>query len=710
MEKILKDKLLGLIKEEAYIPLSARELADIFDIHDSERPMFYEKLDEMVNEGYLYRTKKKKYGLPRKMNLFVGRLEVTQRGFGFIVSEEEGVEDLFVPANGLNGALHGDKVTARITKCAAEGKRSEGEIIKVIERGYSTIVGTFEASAKYGFVVPDEKKFNMDIYVAKGDDMKAKNGDKVVCKITKWPERGRSPEGEIVEILGKKGIPEVEVLSIIRQHGVPEEFPKKVIKEAEAIDEALAQSEIARRVDLRGKTIVTIDGADAKDLDDAVSVELLPNGNHLLGVHIADVSHYVREGSKIDREALKRGTSVYFADRVIPMLPQKLSNGVCSLNPNVNRLTLSVSMEIDKEGKVVKHEIFESVIKSQARLVYEDISDILEKPGEEGTRQLEEKYSHLLEDFKRMEQLARILMNKREKRGAIDFDFPEAKIIFDEKGGVSDVRKYDRRISNRIIEEFMLVCNETVAEEFYWLSIPFVYRIHETPDLEKMHDFNRFIAVYGYHIKGDLESVHPKALQELVHEIRGKDEELAISMIMLRSLKQARYAPVSSGHFGLAAKYYSHFTSPIRRYPDLQIHRIIKEFLNGGIKQNRIEELKEIVAKSSEQSSLREREADEAEREVDDLKKAEYMSHRIGEVYPGFISGVTSFGIFVQLDNTVEGLVRLSSMEDDYYIFDSEKYMVVGERTKKIFKIGEKINVRVESVNMDFREIEFAIA
>ncbi|KDR93899.1 ribonuclease R [Peptoclostridium litorale DSM 5388] len=710
MEKGLKEKLLQLIREEAYNPLTAREFADIFDIHESERPLFYEHLDEMVQDGLLYMTKNKRYGLPQKMNLFVGRLDVTQRGFGFIESTEEGVEDLFVASSDINGAMHGDKVIARVTKQGAKGRRSEGEIIKVIERGYSTIVGRFEVSKKFGFVIPDEKKFNMDIYVSKGLSMKANDGDKVVCKIIKWPERGRSPEGEIIEILGKGGVPEVEVLSIIRQHGIPENFPKKVQREVDGIEETIPAAEIQRRKDIRDMTTFTIDGADAKDLDDAVSIEMLSNGNYRLGVHIADVTNYVKENSKLDREALKRGTSVYFADRVIPMLPPKLSNGLCSLNPDVDRLALSVFMEIDNSANVVSHEIAETVIRSKARLIYEDISDILEKGEMEDTAHLFEKYSHIIDDFTKMETLARLLMKRRDNRGAIDFDFPEAKIIFDEKGHVDDIKKYDRRIANRIIEEFMLICNETVAEEFFWLSMPFVYRIHETPDREKMEDFNKFISTFGYVVKGSLDEVHPKALQDLLHQIRGKKEELAVSMIMLRSLKQAKYAPNCTGHFGLAAKYYSHFTSPIRRYPDLQIHRIIKEFLNGQIDGKRQNELKEIVAKSSEQSSLREREAETAEREVEDLKKAEYMRDHVGKVYEGFISGVTSFGIFVELDNTVEGLVRLSSMSDDYYIFDSEKYTVIGEHRKKMYRIGDTIKVKVDRVDLDRREIEFMMA
>ncbi|SHJ83793.1 ribonuclease R [Tepidibacter formicigenes] len=701
----MKESLLMFMKENAYNPLTKEELAFIFDIHSSERAMFYNFLDELEEEGYIYKTKKKKYGLPSKMNLFVGRLVTHQRGFGFIISSEEGVEDLFIPANAMNGAMHNDKVIARIMEKSKESRRAEGEIIKIIERSIQTVVGTYESSKNFGFVVADNKRFIRDVYIPKAESLGANHGDKVVCEITQWPKKGRNPEGKIIEILGKKGERGVDILSIIRQHDLPEEFPNKVLAEAEKISEEIPEEEIQRRVDLRNMTIFTIDGADAKDLDDAVSIEILSNGNYKLGVHIADVSHYVKEGTKLDKEALKRGTSVYLIDRVVPMLPTKLSNGVCSLNPNVDRLTLSIFMEIDEKGKVLKHEIVESIINSKARMVYTDVSDILEKNDEE----LINKYKHLVDDFRNMEKLARILMKKREARGAIDFDFPEAKILLDKKGKVLDVKKYERRIANRIIEEFMLISNETIAEHFFWLTIPFVYRIHETPSAERIDQFNKFISSFGYHIKGDLEEVHPKALQSIVHEAKGKKEELVVNTLMLRSLKQARYSPECAGHFGLAAKYYCHYTSPIRRYPDLQIHRIIKEALNGKLTENRIQALKNIVVYSSEQSSLRERAADDAQREVEDLKKAEYMEDRVGEEFEGVVSSVTSFGIFVELDNTIEGLIRVSNLDDDYYIFDAENYVLIGENTKKTYRIGDALKIKVSKVNIDFKEIEFSI-
>ena len=484
---------------------------------------------------------------------------------------------------------------------------------------------------------------------------------------------------------------------------MPEKFPQKVIKEAEDVAVEIPKEEIERRLDIRHLNIFTIDGEDAKDLDDAISIEILENGNYNLGVHIADVTHYVKEKSKLDKEALKRATSVYLVDTVIPMLPKVLSNGMCSLNPNEDKLTLSVFMEIDKNGKVVKYDIKETIINSKARMTYTEVSDILEK----GDEDLKKKYANILDDFYNAQDLAKILSKRRTQRGSIDFDFPEAKIILNEDGTVNNIKHYERRISNRIIEEFMLVTNETVAEHYFWLNIPFVYRIHEVPSKEKMEELSKFIATFGYTIKGDLDDVHPKALQKIVEDIKGKKEEDVISTIMLRSLRQARYSPECSGHFGLAAKYYSHFTSPIRRYPDLQIHRIIKEQLNDKINQKRIEQLTNIVDYSSTISSEKERKAELAERDVKDYYKALFMSDKIGQEFEGVVSSVTSFGMFIELDNTVEGLVRLANISDDYYIFDESTYTIIGEATKKTYKIGDTVNIRVAKVNADLKEIDF---
>ena len=701
----LKERLLGLINDPAYTPLKKEELALIFDIHPTEMPMFYNFLEELEEDGYIGKTKKGKIASPKSMGYFVGKFVSHRKGFGFVESDEEYTQDLFIPAADVNGAMHNDRVVAEITKPATDERRAEGAIIKVLEREITKVVGEFQSNKTFGFVIADEKKFNQDIYIPKKYFSGAKDGDKVVVQITIWPQAGRKPEGKIIEVLGPKGEKEVEILSIIRAHGLPEEFPKKVLEEAQKVAVPISQEEIDRRLDIRDLNIFTIDGEDAKDLDDAISIERLSNGNFKLGVHIADVTHYVHEKSKLDKEALKRATSVYLVDTVIPMLPKTLSNGVCSLNPHEDKLTLSVFMEIDRKGNVKQYDIKETIINSKARMTYTEVSDILEHDDEE----LKAKYSHVVEEFKIAEVLAKILMERRNRRGAIDFDFPEAKIILTPEGKVSDIKEYERRISNRIIEEFMLITNETVAEHYFWLNIPFVYRIHETPSAEKMQELGKFVSTFGYTIKGDLEEVHPKALQSIISAIKGKREEEAISTIMLRSLKQARYSPECSGHFGLAAQYYSHFTSPIRRYPDLQIHRIMKEHLNNKINKKRQEQLVNIVDYASTQSSERERAADLAERDVKDYYKAVYMEDKVGEEFDGVVSSVTSFGMFIELPNTVEGLSRLANMGDDYYIYDEMTYTIIGERTRKTYRIGDPVRIKVDNVNVDLREIDFKI-
>nr|WP_295610129.1 ribonuclease R [uncultured Terrisporobacter sp.] len=705
MTEKIREQLLGLINDPHYNPLKREELALIFNIHPSEMPMFYNFLDELEEDGYIIKTKKGRVMSPNKMGLFVGKFVAHRKGYGFVESDEEFTQDLFIPKDDINGALHNDRVMAEIVTTATEDKRAEGKVIKIIKREVTRVVGLFQENKSFGFVVPDDKKFNQDIFIPKRGFNGAKNDDKVVCEITLWPQENRKPEGKIIEVLGKKGERGVEIDSIIRAHGLPEEFPKKVIDEANYVSSQDLEDEIARRLDLRHLDIFTIDGEDAKDLDDAISIEVLPNGNYKLGVHIADVTHYVREKSKLDKEALKRATSVYLVDKVIPMLPKQLSNGVCSLNPFEDKLTLSCIMEIDENGKVVNSEIAETVINSKARMTYTEVSDILEKDDEK----LKQTFAKQVEDFKNAEKLARILMKRRERRGAIDFDFPEAKIILNREGKVVDIKCYERRISNKMIEEFMLVANETVAEHFYWLQLPFVYRIHETPSAEKMEDLNKFIATFGYHIKGDLEDVHPKEIQSLVEKIKGTKEEESISTIALRSMKQAKYSPQCIGHFGLAAKYYCHFTSPIRRYPDLQIHRIIKEQLNNKLNNKRQEQLSHIVEYASTQSSERERAAELAERDVHDFYKACYMADKVGQEFDGVVSSVTSFGMFVELENTVEGLIRLANMRDDYYIYNQETYTIMGERSHKTFKIGDTVRIKVDNVNVDFREIDFVL-
>lgn len=699
-----KEKLVEFMKEKAYKPMSKEELTRIFSINKEEERDFHGILEAMEKEGLVIKTKQNRYGIPEKMNLVVGKLQGNARGFGFVIPVNEGTADIFIPAAELNGALHGDKVVARITHKGKSSKSHEGEIIRILERVNQTIVGTFENSKSFGFVVADDTRISMDIFVPKSEKNGARTDQKVVVEITKWPEKRRNPEGRVIEILGYKDDVGTDIRAIIKQFKLPEEFPQNVLNQAENIPEEIPKSEIINRVDLRGEKIFTIDGADAKDLDDAISIEKLENGNFKLGVHIADVTHYVEENTPLDKEAIKRGTSVYLVDRVIPMLPRKLSNGVCSLHPHVPRLTLSCFMEIDKKGKVVNHEIVESIIESKERLVYTDISNLLENDDPEQ----KERYKEIYQELKLAEELCHILNNKREERGTIDFDFPEAKIILDDNGKPVEIKRYERRIANRIIEEFMLVCNETVAEYMYWAEMPFVYRIHEDPDEDKINEFNKFIHNFGYHIKGS-QDIHPKELQHLLRKVEGKKEETVINTLMLRSLKKARYSSECDSHFGLAAKYYCHFTSPIRRYPDLQIHRIIKYFLNDQMTSKRIKKLKGIVPKIADQSSARERLADEAERETDDLKKAEYMIERVNEEYEGIISGITHFGMFVELDNTIEGLVRISSLVDDYYTYDEENYCYRGERTRKIYRMGDVVRIRVLRADIAKREIDFEL-
>lgn len=699
-----KAKILEFMKENAYKPMLKEELAKIFDIDKNQFKDFFKILDELEKKGEIVKTRHERYGIPEKMNLFLGKIQGNERGYGFLIPEDEAVEDIFIPAADLNGALHGDKVLVRIVGSSSVGKKKEGEVIRIIERANTKIVGTFENSRNFGFVMADDKRISIDVFIPKSEINGAKSNQKVVVEITKWPEKRRNPEGKIIEILGDSNDVGTDILAIMKQYDLSSDFPEKVFHYAENIPEEIDAAEISKRVDLRETTIFTIDGADAKDLDDAVSIEKLQNGNYKLGVHIADVAHYVKENSPLDKEALKRGTSVYLLDRVVPMLPRKLSNGVCSLNPNVPRLALSVFMEIDKEGNVVEHEIFESVIESKERLVYDDISNYLEN----NDKKVKERYGHILNELELMQELCKVLTEKRERRGSIDFDFSESKIILDEKGRPIDIKLTERRIANRIIEEFMLVCNETIAEYMYWSQIPFVYRIHEDPDMERINEFNKFIHNFGYHFKG-VNEIHPKELQNLLKKIKDTREETVINTLMLRSLKKAKYSPESVGHFGLAARYYCHFTSPIRRYPDLQIHRIIKWVINGKLSEKRINNLEKKLPGVSEQCSSRERVADEAEREVEDLKKAEYMSDRIGEEYDGIISGIIHFGMFVELENTIEGLVHVSNLTDDYYHYDEINYCFIGEMTKKIYRIGDYVRIKVVNADTSKREIDFML-
>lgn len=699
-----KERILGFMREDAYKPLLFSELVTVLDVPKEDRELFRSVLEELESEGKIFKTHKDRYGVPERMNLICGYLQGSERGYGFVVPDDENIKDIFIPADSLNGAMHKDRVIARINKKVIGDKRAEGEIIKIINRANTTVVGTFESSKYFGFVIPDDKRISGDIFIPKDETGNARSGQKVVAQIMIWPEKRRNAEGRIIEIIGDKDEPGTDIVSIIKSYNIVEEFGEDVLKQAESISQTVTPDMLKDRRDLRSLRMVTIDGEDAKDLDDAVSIERLPNGNYRLGVHIADVSYYVTENSPLDREALKRGTSVYLVDRVIPMLPKTLSNGICSLNPNIDRLSFTVMMEIDPSGKVVDHDIFESVININERMTYTNVYKILEENDEE----LKKRYDYLLDDFETMKELALILRRKRMLRGAIDFDFDEAKIILDEKGRPVEVKKYELTIANNIIEEFMLICNETVAEHFFWTNTPFVYRIHEEPDTDKIEAFSEFVHTLGYTLKG-INKIHPRALQDLLEKAKGTREETVISTVMLRSLKKARYSHMCQGHFGLAAKYYCHFTSPIRRYPDLIIHRIMKEYLKGKMSPEREDLWNANLPEIAKMCSERERAADEAERDTEDLKKVEYMKKHEGEVFEGIISGVASFGLFVELDNTIEGMVRLSSMEDDYYVYNDKQYCLIGERSRKVYRIGDVVKVVLSRADISTRKIEFNI-
>ncbi len=692
------------MEEKQYKPMLKEELAVAFNMGMEDLKKFYDVLKGLEKEGVIIRAKNDRYGLIDNDYLVTGKLDGHEKGFGFLISEDKDREDIFIPAENMNGAMNGDKVIVNITRRKEGDKREEGEVIRILERKNTTIVGTFEDNKSFGFVVPDDHKIGYDIFIPKARTQGAKTNQKVVVEITTWPEARRNPEGKVVEVLGYLSEKGTDILSIIRQFDLPEEFPTQVKRIAQEIDQEVNMEEAKRRVDLRDLNTFTIDGFDAKDIDDAVSIEVKENGNYRLGVHIADVSHYVSVNSILDKEAYNRGNSVYLIDRVIPMLPKELSNGICSLNPNVERLCLSVFMEIDKNGKVIDNEIVEGLMISKQRLVYDDVSDFLENDDKEA----KEKLSKVADDLKLMEELAHILYEKRERRGSIDFDFPEAIIILDDKGRPIEIRKEDRRIANRLIEEFMLVCNETVGERFFWNDIPFLYRTHEEPSSEKIANFSKLIHNFGYSLKGQ-QDIHPKELQLLTKEIKGKKEETLISTLMLRSMKKAIYNSEPGIHFGLAAQYYSHFTAPIRRYSDLIVHRIIKEHINGRFNQKLYTSLEKRLPEIADQTSMTERRAEQAEREVEDMKKAQYMTKHIGEEFDGIISSLTNFGMFVQLENTIEGLVHFNNMLDDYYHFDEEKYHIIGERTNKLYKLGDEIRIKVIDANVIRRNIDFEL-
>ena len=722
LEEVMNDK--------SYVPMKAKELAMLLGIPKSQRDELTQVLDYLVSEGRIGISKKGKYGKPEVFSvngIFCGH----PKGFGFVTVE--GMEqDVFIPEDRTGAALHGDRVQIVVeSQDRVGGRRAEGSVLKVLEHANKEVVGYYQKSKGFGFVIPDNQKISKDIFIPQGCDMGAVTGHKVVARIKEFGDANHKPEGVVTEILGHVNDPGTDILSIVRAYGLPEEFPPEVMDEVEGCPDEVAvpgmtrdeetldgpygigdltspadwTGDLAGRLDLRGLRTVTIDGEDAKDLDDAVTLCRNGQGGYILGVHIADVSHYVKEGRPLDKEALKRGTSVYLVDRVIPMLPHKLSNGICSLNAGTDRLALSCIMELDAQGNVLGHKIAETVIHVDRRMTYTAVNAIVT----DGDEAVMAEYEGFVPMFMLMKEVSDILREKRKKRGAIDFDFPESKIILDAQGKPLEIKPYERNAATKIIEDFMLAANETVAEDYFWQSLPFLYRTHDNPDPEKMKQLGTFIHNFGYFIRLQQGEIHPKELQKLLDKIEGTPEEVLLSRLTLRSMKQAKYTTLCSGHFGLAARYYTHFTSPIRRYPDLQIHRIIKESLKGGLGDKRAGHYEAILPGVAMQTSALERRAEEAERETDKLKKCEYMSRFIGQEFDGVISGVTNWGLYVELPNTVEGLVRISELRDDYYIFDEQHYELVGEMTRKTFKLGQPIRVQVASTDRLLRTVDFIL-
>ena len=690
---MIKNKILEVLK--SHKPMTKEQILKQFEVSKIEKASFFKMLDELEKEEEIFFNKdSEKYYVIDGEIYTSGKIQGNERGFGFLLQEEA---DVFITKDRMNGALHGDRVIAKILE-ESKGNSKEGEIISIIERRDDSLVGTFQNQKSFGFVVPDESKISYDIFIPKKFMSGAKNGQKVLVKIDKWPKNDKKPEGKIVEILGYPGDKGVDILSVAATYNLPMNFSKEVIEKAKSIPQEVDKSMIKGRVDLRNLTTFTIDGPDSKDFDDAVSMEILENGNYYLGVHIADVAHYVKQRDELDKEAYKRGNSVYLVDKVIPMLPKELSNGICSLNEGVDRLTLSVMMEINKKGKVLRHNILESVINSDRRLIYDNVSDFIEK------KEVHISVKGLEKELTAMNEVAKLLAEKRKNRGSIDFDFPEAKIIVDSSGHPVDILKEERRIANKIIEEFMILCNEVVSEQFYWLEIPFLYRIHEEPEEERLNSLNKTIRHLGY--KLNTQNLSSRDVQELIEEVHGKEEELFVSTLVLRSMRKAKYDSEQNIHFGLASSYYSHFTSPIRRYADLSIHRIIKDFLKGDLNERVVSNLEENLPQVAEHISATEKSAQEAERMVESIKMAEYMLDRIGQEYDGIISSITNFGIFVQLENTIEGLIGYSTMSD-YFEFNEEEYTAVGRDTNKIYHMGDKVKIEVTNANVTKGTIDF---
>lgn len=697
-----KKVILDFISDDLYVPMKIKEIAIVLQIPREQRDDLKEVLDALVEEGKISLSKRGKYSKGHPVHL-KGTFQANIRGFGFVAPEDES-GDVFIPEENTGGAFHGDEVEYIITAAPA-GKRKEGRVIRVLSHSVVNIVGLYEKNKNFGFVRPDNQRYLKDIYIPAGKELGAMDGHKVVVRLTSYGGEHMKPEGEIIEIIGHINDPGTDILSIVMDAGIPTEFPEKVLNQAVRVAKDVSEADRAGRKDLRDWLMVTIDGEDAKDLDDAVSLKM-EGDKYILGVHIADVTNYVQENSALDREAFERGTSVYLADRVIPMLPHKLSNGICSLNAGEDRLALSCIMTFTSTGEMLDHEIAETVIHVDKRMSYNGVAEILGSDTQESENESED--AEIIEMIRLMKQLSDILRERRGRRGSIDFDFPETKVILDEDGKPVDIRPYERNDATKIIEDFMLMANETVAEEYYWRELPFLYRTHDVPDEDKIKKLSTFINNFGYHIHVRNE-VRPKEIQKLLDRVDGTPEEALISRLTLRSMKRARYTTENTGHFGLAAKYYTHFTSPIRRYPDLQIHRIIKENLRGRLNEDRIAHYEEILPKTAAQCSDRERRAEEAEREVVKMKKAEYMRSHIGEEYDGVVSGVTGWGIYVELENTVEGLVHVADMKDDHYEFVEQNYEMTGTHTGKTYKLGQTVRVRVTDADKLMRTVNFEI-
>ena len=696
--------ILEFMKDPEYKPMKAKEIAIILGVPKKEYPKFQEAIAELEKEFKIGKNHKNKYKVIEE-EYKEGNFKKNAKGFGFVNIGKE--DEIYIPKENTNNALNGDIVLVEILEEKNKLKKAEGKIKRIIKHEKDTIVGTFQNNRNFGFVVPDDKNFGTDIFISKSNFGKARNGHKVLVEITKYPKNDKKAEGKIIEILGKPNEAGVDMLSLIKEYRLPSRFPEPVVKEAQKFGDKIEEKDIQKRIDNRKDIIFTIDGEDAKDLDDAVRVTKMENGNYRLDVHIADASHYVKENSLLDNEALIRGTSIYMLGRVIPMLPRELSNGLCSLNAGQDRFTLSCSMEINKEGKVVSSEVYKGIINVKERMNYHDVQKILDKSDTD----VLERYKPYIKDFETMAELATILKNRRMEQGYLNLDIPESKIDLDINGKVINIGKYETSFSNEIIEQFMLIANETIAEKFYWLQAPFIYRVHEDPDIDKVKELNKFLFNFGMNIKISNEKVYPTEFSKILEQIKGKEEEKVVSNLILRTLKVAKYESENKGHFGIASKYYCHFTSPIRRYPDLFIHRIISKYLdnNYDVPEKWIEDYMQKAEDRARESSEREKIATKVERESEDLKKAEYMEGKIGEEYEGIVSSVTQFGIFVELPNTVEGLIRFDDLGDEYFIYDENRKRLIGERTNKTYQIGDKVKIRVKSASKMLRQIDFEV-